>query len=114
VIPSPCILLAGSSKSRRPASATRSAFGRSFWTLFAPDECFSGNAVKLERAQAKLDEIERELNKHPDFQFYLLAKSPKDRTRMKRLLMNIPIFRLWRTLTVSVKRTRGHPAERRP
>ena len=58
----------------------------------------------LERARAKLEQVERELKKCPDFQLYLVAKSRKDRARMKRLLMEIPKFRIWRILTNSVER----------
>jgi hypothetical protein len=60
----------------------------------------------LERARAKLEQIERELKKYPDFQLYLVAKSRKDRARMKRLLMEIPKFRLWRILTKSLEQAR--------
>jgi hypothetical protein len=60
----------------------------------------------LDRARAKLSQIERELKKSPDFQLYLVAKSHSDRARMKRLLMEIPNFRLWRILANAVKRPR--------
>ena len=53
----------------------------------------------LDRAQAKREQIERELKKCPDFQLYLATKSGRDRARMERLLMEIPTFRVWRTLT---------------
>jgi hypothetical protein len=59
-----------------------------------------------ESARAKLEQIERELRKLPDFQLYLIAKSRKDRARMSRVLMEIPNFRLWRSLRSSVTRTR--------
>lgn len=49
----------------------------------------------LARAQANLQELERELGKHPDFQFYLLAKTEQDRTRMEAILVSIPAFGLW-------------------
>jgi hypothetical protein len=58
----------------------------------------------LDRAQAKLEQIERQLKKFPDFHLYLLTRSPMDRARMKRLLMEVPSFRLWRTLKCSVAR----------
>ena len=61
----------------------------------------------LERACAKLKQVERELKKLPDFQLYLIARS-QDRARMKRLLMQIPHFRLWRILTNSAKRAHRH------
>jgi hypothetical protein len=51
----------------------------------------------LDRAQAKREEIERELRRCPDFQLYLITKSPKEQARMQRLLMQIPAIRLWRT-----------------
>jgi hypothetical protein len=57
----------------------------------------------LERAQGNHELVERELKKYPDFQLYLLTRSRKDRARMERLLMDIPEFRLWRTLTKSTK-----------
>ena len=53
----------------------------------------------LQRARAKLEQIERELKKSPDFQLYVIAKSRKDRARMRRVLMQIPHFKLWRLLT---------------
>lgn len=59
-------------------------------------------STPLARAQAKLQEIERELGKYPDFQLYLIAKTRKDRARMERLLMSIPAFALWRKLRDSV------------
>ncbi len=65
--------------------------------------------MPLDRAQAKLEEIERDLKKCADFQYYLIAKSRKDRARMKRVLMEIPAFRLWRTLTVAVRRAHRRP-----
>jgi hypothetical protein len=63
-------------------------------------------SIPLERAQAKRTQIERDLQKHPDFQLYLITKSHADRARMKRLLMEIPGFRLWRDLTSSIERAR--------
>jgi hypothetical protein len=60
----------------------------------------------LERAWTKLEQIERELKKSPDFQLYILAKSRKDRARMRRILMEIPQFRLWRALTWATARAR--------
>ncbi|MGH6672792.1 MAG: hypothetical protein ACRECV_12580 [Xanthobacteraceae bacterium] len=59
-------------------------------------------STPLTRAQAKLTEIERELGKYPDFQLYLVAKTREDRIRMERMLMNIPVFSLWRKLRNSV------------
>jgi hypothetical protein len=52
----------------------------------------------LARAQAKLQQLERELGKHPDFQFYLLAKTKQDQTRMEAILVSIPAFELWHKL----------------
>jgi hypothetical protein len=60
----------------------------------------------LARAWTKLDQIERELKKSPDFQLYIIARPGKDRARMRRVLMQIPHFRLWRVLTNSVARAR--------
>jgi hypothetical protein len=56
----------------------------------------------LERAHAKRDELERGLKKCPDFQLYLIAKPPQDRLRMRRLLMEIPDFKLWLSLKNSI------------
>jgi hypothetical protein len=58
----------------------------------------------LDRARAKLVQIERELKKSPDFQLYLITKSHSDRAQMKHLLIEIPHFRLWRVLANAVKR----------
>jgi hypothetical protein len=58
--------------------------------------------MPLHRAKAKRAQVERELSKCPDFQLYLITKSVKDRTRMERLLMLNPNFRLWRALTSSI------------
>jgi hypothetical protein len=63
-----------------------------------------------DRALAKRDRLESRLKKCPDFQLYLLVKSPSDRARMKRLLMEIPSFRLWRALTHSITRARRRSA----
>ena len=52
----------------------------------------------LNRAQAKLEELERELNKYPDFHLYLLSKTREEQSRMERLLIAIPAFDLWRKL----------------
>jgi hypothetical protein len=49
----------------------------------------------------RLEQIERELKKSPDFQPYIIAKARHDRTRMRGLLMEIPHFRRWRSLTGS-------------
>jgi len=62
------------------------------------------NATPLERARAKLAQIEGDLNKYPDFQLYLVTESPQKRARMKRLLMEIPKFRLWGMLADYVER----------
>ena len=56
----------------------------------------------LDRVRAKCEQIEGELKKHPDFQLYLITETIKDRTRMKRLLMKIPNFRLWYLLTNAI------------
>ena len=56
----------------------------------------------LDRARAKREQIEGELEKHPDFQLYLITETIKDRTRMKHLLMKIPNFRLWYLLTNAI------------
>jgi hypothetical protein len=56
----------------------------------------------LDRALAKRERIEGELKKHPDFQLYLIAETITDQTRMKRLLMKIPNFRLWYLLTNAI------------
>ena len=53
----------------------------------------------LQRAEAKREQLERELRKCPDFQLYLLTKSRRGRERMESVLMEIPQFALWRTLT---------------
>jgi len=66
--------------------------------------------MPLDRALAKRDRLENRLKKCPDFQLYLLVKSPRDRARMKRLLMEIPSFRLWRTLSNSIARARRRSA----
>jgi hypothetical protein len=66
-------------------------------------------ATPFERACAKLEQIERELTKSPDFQLYLIVRSPKHRARMERVLMEIPRFRLWRILINSVRRARVMP-----
>jgi len=54
-----------------------------------------------DRAQTKLEQIERELMKCVDFRLHLIAKSSKDRARMDRVLTEIPNFELWRRLTNS-------------
>ena|SRR5579871_4655032 len=58
----------------------------------------------LERAQAKRRRIEQELAKSPDFHLYRITKSAKDRARMRRLLVQIPEFKLWLALTTSIER----------
>jgi hypothetical protein len=60
----------------------------------------------LQRAQAKCEQLERELRRSPDFQLYLLTKSRLDQARMESVLMEIPQFALWRALIKSVKRAR--------
>jgi len=60
--------------------------------------------IPLDRARAKLAQIERDLNKCPDFQLYLVTESPQKRARMKRMLMEIPKFRLWGMLADYVER----------
>ncbi len=57
----------------------------------------------LARAQAKCEQIEQELRKHLDFQFYLVCHSRQDRARMRRVLMEIPSFRLWRALKNAIE-----------
>jgi hypothetical protein len=59
-------------------------------------------ATPLARALAKLDEIERELKKLPDFHLYLLARTDKERARMEAILIRIPAFELWRKLRNSI------------
>ena len=66
----------------------------------------------MKHVQAKCQQVEGELRKHPDFQLYLITRSPKDRARMERLLMGIPSFRLWRALTDSLGRA-AEPARNR-
>ena len=58
----------------------------------------------FDRAKLKCDQLERELRRSPDFQLYLITESPSDRARMESVLMEIPQFALWRTLTKSVER----------
>jgi hypothetical protein len=60
----------------------------------------------LSRAQAKCEELERELKKCPDFHLYLIAQSREDRKRMERTLMTIPHFRLWHALKDSARRAK--------
>jgi hypothetical protein len=57
----------------------------------------------LDRARAKSEQLERELRKSPDFQLYLVVKSRNGRAQMESLLMEIPAFRLWRTLANSIE-----------
>jgi|HubBroStandDraft_6_1064221.scaffolds.fasta_scaffold545163_2 hypothetical protein len=57
----------------------------------------------LSRAQAKCEQLERELKKCPDFHLYLIAQSREDRKRMERTLMTIPHFRLWHALKDSAR-----------
>lgn len=56
----------------------------------------------IARARAKLEEIERELRKHPDFQLYLLTNAEHERARMEAILLSIPAFNLWHKLCRSV------------
>jgi hypothetical protein len=60
----------------------------------------------LERAEVKCEKLESDLRKSPDFQLYLLTESRRDRARMESVLMEIPQFALWRTLTRSVRSAR--------
>jgi hypothetical protein len=57
-------------------------------------------------AKLKCDQLERELRRSPDFQLYLITKSPSDRARMERVLMEIPQFALWRALTQTIESIR--------
>jgi hypothetical protein len=59
-------------------------------------------STPLDRARAKLEDIERELKKYPDFHLYLLAKTGEEQSRMEALLIAIPAFDLWRKLQNSV------------
>jgi hypothetical protein len=59
-------------------------------------------SMPLVRVRKRCEQLERELRKSADFQLYLLAKSPKDRARMERVLMQIPSFKLWRLLVNSI------------
>jgi len=56
----------------------------------------------LDRARAKVEEIERELKKYPDFHLYLLARTREERSRMELLLSAIPAFDLWHKLQNSI------------
>ena len=60
----------------------------------------------FDRSKLKSEQLERELRRSPDFQLYLLTECLSDRARMESVLMEIPQFALWRTLTKSVKRAR--------
>jgi hypothetical protein len=62
--------------------------------------------MPLAHAQAKCEQLERELMRCPDFQLYLITGSHKNRARMRHVLMEIPNFRLWRTLSTSIERFR--------
>ena len=62
----------------------------------------SNEALPLDRAQARREQLERKLKKSPDFQLYLITKTPNDQARMERLLMEDPGFRLWRVRTNSI------------
>ncbi len=61
----------------------------------------------MDRLRAKLEQIERELKKSPDFQLYLIAKSRKDLARIERLLITIPTFGYWHVLRHSIERERS-------
>jgi hypothetical protein len=62
----------------------------------------SNEALPLDRAQARCEQLEHKLKKTSDFQLYLITKTPNDRAQMERLLMEDPGFRLWRVLTNSI------------
>ena len=66
--------------------------------------------MPLGRAQAKLAEIERELKKQPDFQLYLISGHGPDGIRMERALLQIPLFKLWLTLSKSIALSSRVPA----
>jgi hypothetical protein len=74
----------------------------------------SNEALPLDRAQARCEQLERQLKKSPDFQLYLITKAPNDRARMERLLMEDPGFRLWRVLTNSIAIANACAAEAEP
>lgn len=61
----------------------------------------------LQLASAKVAELERELKKCPDFHLYLVTKTLRDRERMKRILLEIPIFKLWLALSDSITSNSG-------
>jgi len=56
----------------------------------------------LKRAQAKCEELERELRKCSDFRLYLTSRTPGDQARMEVLLKPLPGFVLWYDLTHSI------------
>jgi hypothetical protein len=64
---------------------------------------YARECTPLQRAQVKCEQLARDLRKCPDFQLYLLTTSRRDRARMESILMEIPQFSLWRTLTDSVE-----------
>jgi len=70
-------------------------------------------STPLARAQARLEEIERELRKYPDFQLYLIARTREDLARMERLLINIPAFALWQKLRNSIMFATASPLQSR-
>ena len=78
-------------------------FPSSFQVLMGSPTMSALNERPIDRACAKREELERELKKCPDFQLYLMATSPKDRSRMERLLMEVPSFRLWHLLSNSIR-----------
>ena len=82
-----------------PASMAPTKERNSSIPVMTPCKMNTRTETLSERARTKLEQIERELKKSPDFQLYVIAKSRKDRARMRRVLMQIPHFRLWRLLT---------------
>ena len=77
---------------------------------FAPSKVLPGGSIAVEfdmhtslaNTQAKLDEIERELRKYPDFQLYLLSKTGLERASREQLLRGVPGFDLWLKLRNSI------------
>jgi len=62
-------------------------------------------STPLDRARAKLEQIERELTKYPEFHLFLLAKTREERRCVEALLIAIPAFDLWRKLYTSISAT---------
>ena len=105
---SPCLSVQiGSSQTRNLAPKTASRGAIQSGSAIVPASYQTQELVlmktPLERAQAKCEQLERELRRSPDFHLYLLTKSLRDRARMESVLMDIPQFALWRTLTRSVE-----------